>query len=265
MNRFAHIALGTPDVLKTANFYKDVFRLEETGRKYQSEAGDNPPDSMVRRLYLSDGHINLTICRVAVMGMYHFGFVVDNVADTLGRAKAAGATQLGPRRPAAAGGFGEVKIQGPEDVIIDLSETGWPGHATGEGKDKLQHFALGTPDVVKTADFYKEVFGLREVYRFAGPRLNDATPPGVVRVLYLSDGYMNFAICRKGSPRGLYHIGFTLEKMDETVARLKAGDASFDRPTWRRPGDKGRYRGNEVKYRGPQGVTIDLSEQGWSH
>ena len=267
MDRIAHLALRTPDVAKTARFYETFFGLEETQRKYEPGAGDNPPDEMIRRLYLSDGYMNLTICKVPVVGMYHFGFVVDSVDETLARLVETGATQGDPGRPSSAAKYHEVSIKGPDGIGIDLSETGWPEHTPEEVKDKIQHIALATSDVVKTASFYKQVFGLKEVHCTHDLRPDYTPPPGEVGGILLSDGSMNLTL-RETASVGMHHFGFKLENIDQTIARLEAGNV---------PLVSGRGRGNvsstgqdqpygaRVKYRGPDDITLDLSEQGWRH
>ena len=53
---------------------------------------------------------------------------------------------------------------------------------------RIKHIALVTDDPVKTAEFYKEHFGLTELYR----RPTDTGDKGV----WLSDGYIYFAILK---------------------------------------------------------------------
>ena len=59
---------------------------------------------------------------------------------------------------------------------------------------RIKHIALHTDDPVKTADFYKDVFGLQELHR--KPR--DTGEDGV----WLSDGYIYFAILKFGMRGG---------------------------------------------------------------
>src|SRR2546428_13051366 len=64
---------------------------------------------------------------------------------------------------------------------------------------RIKHVALSTDDPVKTAEFYKEVFGLTELRR-------EPTDTGAHGV-WLSDGYIYFAILKYGGgenppPRG---------------------------------------------------------------
>ena len=56
---------------------------------------------------------------------------------------------------------------------------------------RIKHIALVTDDPVKTAEFYKEHFGLTELYR----RPTDTGDKGV----WLSDGYIYFAILKYGT------------------------------------------------------------------
>jgi len=139
MAKIKHIALTTHDLEKVASFYKEVFGMAEVGR------GGNT------HIYLSDGDLNLTIraCKKSddpdvgeqgedFSGIHHIGFVVDNVPECAERMEQAGATRLTPL--AAAGSRGpsgrgqrpsqaEVKLSGPDGVIIDISEYGWLGNS----------------------------------------------------------------------------------------------------------------------------------------
>ncbi len=54
MAKIKHIAIATQDPDKTADFYKDVFELQEVGKV----AGEN-----AEGYYLSDGNVNIAILR----------------------------------------------------------------------------------------------------------------------------------------------------------------------------------------------------------
>ena len=139
MAKIKHIALTTHDLEKVASFYKDVFGMEEVGR------------SGTTHVYLSDGDLNLTIraCKKSddpdvgaqgedFCGIHHIGFVVDDIVDCTQRMELAGATQLTPlkaegerqvSRQAQGPRNAEVKLSGPDGVIIDISEFGWVGNS----------------------------------------------------------------------------------------------------------------------------------------
>ena len=133
---------------------------------------------------------------------------------------------------------------------------------------KIKHIALATQDVDKTAKFYIDVFGMKEIARIDSPG---------ARGYYLSDGDINLAILNfkndqvAGVERGkdwsgLHHIGFQVESLDAIAERLDAaGSKPRDDVNQALGVGQGhhRYANVEVKYGGPDGVMIDVSESGW--
>ena len=133
---------------------------------------------------------------------------------------------------------------------------------------KIKHIALSTQDVEGTARFYIEVFGLK--------RMGEIDDPGT-RGCFLSDGDINLAILNfkndvaAGAERGkgysgIHHIGFQVESLDEIAEKLKAaGSARRDDVNQALGVGQGRQaHGNvEVKYSGPDGIMLDVSETGW--
>ena len=92
---------------------------------------------------------------------------------------------------------------------------------------RIKHIALVTDDPVETAEFYKQHFGLTELYR----RPSNTGENGV----WLSDGYIYFAILKYGDAdapklgpgqtsdlRGIHHIGFQVDDLAATAKELKA-------------------------------------------
>ena len=128
---------------------------------------------------------------------------------------------------------------------------------------RIRHIAIATRDLEGTKKFYIEGLGMKEV-----GKINTPTSEGC----YLSDGHINFAILKfkydepaktEGTLRwtGIHHFGLEVENMEEARARIEKAGA-LHRPY---PGtEEMAKRGNvEVKFSGPDGVTIDLSEHGW--
>ena len=129
---------------------------------------------------------------------------------------------------------------------------------------RIKHIAIRTPDPEKTAAFYKDVFGLKEV--------------GQARTgFYLSDGYINLAILKSKdedtgeSPRdeaayaGVHHFGFMVDDVDETCRKLEAAGA---KPMTNRTDPKhapatGARSYYEIKFRGPDSQEFDVTESGW--
>ena len=133
---------------------------------------------------------------------------------------------------------------------------------------KIKHIAISTQDVEKTASFYKDVFGLNEVGKVDSPGASG---------YYLSDGDINLAILSfksdavAGAERGrewtgIHHIGFQVESLSGVADKLSAAGSSprDDVNQALGVGQGHRPGGNvEVKYSGPDGVMLDVSETGW--
>jgi len=128
---------------------------------------------------------------------------------------------------------------------------------------RIRHIAIATRDLEATKKFYIEGLGLKEV-----GKVNSPTSEGY----YLSDGHVNLAILKfksddpattEGALRytGIHHFGVEIEDMAAARAQIEKAGAAY-RPY---PGtEEMAKRGNvEVKFTGPDGVTIDLSEHGW--
>ena len=133
---------------------------------------------------------------------------------------------------------------------------------------KIKHIALSTQDVDATAKFYMDVFGMKEIAKLDGPG---------AKGYYLSDGDLNLAILNFKSDAvagvergkgwsGIHHIGFQVESLEAIAARLAAAGSEprTDVNEALGVGHGRRTGGNvEVKYNGPDGVMVDVSETGW--
>src|SRR2546427_3567301 len=133
---------------------------------------------------------------------------------------------------------------------------------------KIKHIAISTQDVDKTAKFYIDVFGMKEIAKLDGPG---------ARGYYLSDGDINLAILNFKSDAvagvergkdysGIHHIGFQVESLEAITEKLaEAGSQPRDDVNQALGVGPGRANhGNvEVKYSGPDGVMLDVSQTGW--
>ena len=128
---------------------------------------------------------------------------------------------------------------------------------------RLRHIAIATKDPEKTASFYQKVFGLKFIKRVS-------SSPRVRSGVFLTDGHTNFAFLdyhsdeaadMKGGAtfEGLHHLGFHVDNLDEINARISSSDAE----------KIGSAEGTDYafdfdeKYRGPNGVIIDVSTKDW--
>ena len=127
---------------------------------------------------------------------------------------------------------------------------------------RLRHIALRAPDPEATAEFYKRAFDLEEVGRIDSH---------VAEGIYLSDGHVNIALLRFKLPEaadrldglgpvlGLHHMGFAVDDLDATSARLREEGAAFRDDLRPDPKATGNF---EYKYHGPDSVMIDIA-RGW--
>jgi catechol 2,3-dioxygenase-like lactoylglutathione lyase family enzyme len=134
---------------------------------------------------------------------------------------------------------------------------------------KIKHIAVATQDPEKTARFYIDVFGLREIARINSPGATG---------FHLTDGDINFAILKfkndqtAGVPQGkeyvgLHHIGFEVDSIEAIDKKLTAAGAPIRNDINDALGfGKGQaaHVNAELKYGAPDGVIIDISETGWA-
>jgi glyoxylase I family protein len=133
---------------------------------------------------------------------------------------------------------------------------------------RIKHIAIATQDVESTARFYIDVLGLEEVGKVNSPNASG---------YYLSDGHLNLASLNfknddVAGPEygtgysGIHHIGFEVDSLKEMADRLEEAGSQPREEINRALGigmDSNRHSNVEVKYAGPDGVIIDISETGW--
>ena len=123
---------------------------------------------------------------------------------------------------------------------------------------RIKHIALSSEDPAKTAAFYMNVFGMKELHR----KPADTGADGV----WLTDGYIYFAVLKQGSHEapnlgegpstvaGVHHIGFYVDDIEASCSDIEsAGATECDVST----------KANR-KYKGPEGLMIDMRERGWN-
>lgn len=126
---------------------------------------------------------------------------------------------------------------------------------------KIRHLALAVPDPERAAAFYEKVFELKRVGH---------TESELATGVYLSDGTFNLALLHyktdgaAGAERGrnyvgTHHFGFIVDDLDEARRQIESNGGTFflDLPEHK---DTLYY---EQKYRDPDGIIFDISQQGW--
>ena len=130
---------------------------------------------------------------------------------------------------------------------------------------KIRHIAITTANPGKVAEFYKEAFEMEEIRR---------SDNGAV---FLTDGYINLAILNHKTEKdadvgpdgpnynGIHHFGFLVDDLDSAIQKLD--DVNGKRLNRREGLDTAMAPAGplnvEMKWAGPDGVVIDISESGW--
>jgi catechol 2,3-dioxygenase-like lactoylglutathione lyase family enzyme len=241
-----------PDML--ARFYVEQLGLRELGR---SDAGD---------ISLNDGFYNFTLFRLrsALMephmaeGWNHLGIAVDSLAEIEARYR-----EIHPRgtivRESGDLCHGELRIYDPECNPISLSQRnfGLPA-ASAATLPRIAHIALNALDPIAIFDFYRALFGFRELRLAHAEQFKRPT----YRNRHVGDGHSNVAIQafyndREGHEArfGMAHMGFLVGDMDGLADRIRTVATIADRPA-------GRVQ-SEIRMHDPDGNGCDLSHRGW--
>ena len=128
--RLRHFAVVVRDLEKSAQFYEGVFGLKRVGEETLDFAA---------AIYLSDGVINLALLNYfgkrgsgldnakEYVGAHHFGFQVDDLAETQRKIEALGGKFFFDLGNDAEKENFERKFKDPDGVIFDISKKGWQG------------------------------------------------------------------------------------------------------------------------------------------
>lgn len=131
IGKLRHIAINTDDPVKTSEFFRNVFGMEEMYRMGLEGDAEGA-------LYMSDGTINLALIRInrpefpnyEPKGLNHIGFIVEDLEKAVDLAERNGATTALTGHQIREGEFWEHKMIGPDGVQLDLYDIkgrGWPG------------------------------------------------------------------------------------------------------------------------------------------
>jgi len=139
----------------------------------------------------------------------------------------------------------------------------------------IRHVAIASKDPAGTAEFYKQHFDLKELYR----QPKDTGEDGV----WLSDGYIYFAILKYGDTdapklgpgqtselRGIHHIGFQVDDLDATANELQTSgvkkvpmEMHGHEEREATPMQRASGGALNLKYLGPDEVQFDVRQKGW--
>ena len=127
MARIRHIALVVKDLEGTADFYEKAMGLS------RSALSEGPT---ARRIYLSDGHVNLALLQykgetgsglkdaASFVGIHHFGFQVEDLPAQQKQIEDAGGQFFFDLGDPDDDDF-ERKFRDPNGIIFDINHKGW--------------------------------------------------------------------------------------------------------------------------------------------
>jgi catechol 2,3-dioxygenase-like lactoylglutathione lyase family enzyme len=232
MSRIRYLAMLCAEPAGLAGFYGRSFGMEEIGR---NDAGD---------VTLTDGAFNLTLFKQRPqlheprmeIGLHHLGVAVDNVEQTLARYRA-----FNPRGVVIAESgdlqHGEVRIHDPECHPVSLSQRNFGLSGSRPGIPRIAHIALNALDTERVLEFYRQVFGFRELFE---AHRESMKRPGY-RNKHVGDGHSNVAIQTFYSDEVGHEARFGIAHFGVLVGDSKAMAEQVE----------------------PEGNGCDLSQRGW--
>jgi len=129
---------------------------------------------------------------------------------------------------------------------------------------RIQHLAIASLEPEKQAEFYKRVFGFKEIRRIDNPRAR-----GVV----LTDGAINISVLKFMQDQidrgldytGLHHFGVFVEDLEGTAKRcLDAGATPYDELPEDAKEKETYYRPKRSdKFKGPENSLFDIADHPW--
>jgi catechol 2,3-dioxygenase-like lactoylglutathione lyase family enzyme len=254
MSRIAYLAMLCAQPAALAGFYGRCFGMDEIGR---SEAGD---------VSLTDGGFNLTLFKQRPQlreprmesGLHHLGIAVENVDQTLARYRA-----FNPRGVVIPESgdlqHGDVRIHDPECNPVSLSQRRFGLTGSAARTPRIAHIALNALDTELVLDFYRQVFGFRELFE---AHRESMKRPGY-RNKHVGDGHSNVAIQTFYSDEvghearfGIAHFGVLVGDSQAMAGKVQSEGATVKaRPAHRTQ--------SEIRMRDPEGNGCDLSQRGW--
>lgn len=220
--RIRHLALYTENQDGMATFYKNVF-----GMKKITTSFNNPNQG-----HISDGIIGLAVLKRRpgfAAALDHFGFEVEDVGGILERLK-----QKYPKILVTKGleqvAFAVFRGHDPAGTQFDISWKEHPKVQSGYKEDgwqqprQINHIAIRASEPERVAEFYHEVFELKE-----GKNFQDED------TLCVTDGTIDLLIRRTSNHsymsmrEGIDHFGYAVESIEGVKRDLDEIARSFPR------------------------------------
>ena len=247
MAKIRHVAMMVQDAALLRDFYRDGFGFEQC---YGPSASGS--------IMVMDGLFNLALLQVRggesevvgthrtdggeanqTLGVNHYGFVVDNIQDSLDRIDRNLKHMENPQdgRPA------EMRVGDPFGNNFDLPARGYFGREEVK-LPAIRKVVLQTDQPEDVSEFYRTKLDLCP---------EDGGTDGAV---HMNDGLIHFAFepKRLTEKRGIQCVCIQVDSWDATAERFKAMGHELSIPD---------DRDAETQIRDPEGNMVVLSERGW--
>jgi catechol 2,3-dioxygenase-like lactoylglutathione lyase family enzyme len=262
--KIRHLALYTESQDRMATFYQKVFGMKRITKSF------NDPN----KGHISDGVIGLAVLNRRpgfAAALDHFGFEVDDVGGILELMK-----QKYPKTLVTKGleqvAFAVFRSHDPAGTQFDISWKEHPKVQQGYKEDgweqlrQINHIAIRAAEPEQVAEFYHEVFGLKEGQNFRDEDtlcVTDGTVDLVIRRT-TNHSYMSMR-------QGLDHFGFAVESLEKTKQDLAELATSFPQAAPKdiaggvfghiTKADMDGCRVGQYSLSDPDGIVLDLSER----
>jgi catechol 2,3-dioxygenase-like lactoylglutathione lyase family enzyme len=273
LTRIQHAAIVSENFVREARFYEAVFGMK------RSKPGSEEERKAIRTNYavsVSDGYVGMTIIGRKpgyIPGLHHFGVDVDDVDEAIVRVKKKYPEVAVLKRPSNRP-FATYGAHDPEGNYFDLTQEGMTNRrdvyveAGREQPRRIHHIKLRVMNAPRIAEFYRDLFDLREEEK----ALEDSN-------FYLTDGKVTLIVSPwkmsdfegAGIDRpGLEHLGFrveSVEKVKKELSALREADAEMRERIVSEPSEGERRvaliascRHARQQLSDPDGVFIDITE-----
>jgi catechol 2,3-dioxygenase-like lactoylglutathione lyase family enzyme len=261
--KIRHLALYTENQNQMAAFYQKVFGMKRITRSFVDP----------NKGHISDGVIGLAVLNRRpsfAAALDHFGFEVDDVGSILDTMK-----QKYPKTLVTKGleqvAFAVFRSHDPAGAQFDISWKEHPKVQEGYKDDgweqsrQINHIAIRASEPEQVAEFYHEVFGLKE-----GKNFRDED------TLCITDGRVDLLIRRTTNHsymsmrQGLDHFGFAVESLENAKKDLADFATAFPDAAPKdiaggifghiTKEDMDGCRVGQYSFSDPDGIVLDLSE-----
>ena len=161
MSQIRHVATCTNNNRRIARLDRLIFGMEELW---------NPKQNSPHAFYLTDGYVNLNCLQIHPamnrnpgVCIEHFGFFVQDLKESCKKIKEChSSVELEDSPPD--GRYEDIRFHDPEGNRLEIATNPW-GTDGSKSATGIRHLTIHAKDVERLADFYKTVFGMKEVAR----------------------------------------------------------------------------------------------------